>query len=389
MDRWARSDPFPAGGQRPIPAPSRNFVQRVSPGLVMARRLAVAASLACIGLWPAAAVGPEACAAPTLQGMGPQSGHPHNGSLPDGRALAKARPLTPGQADQAGADDPGGGGDAHPCQSRTAEADTGQADTTQEDRGQVETAVGETALAASPDAGPASSPANELTDTPDPFEPMNRRMFALHMQLDRALIAPAARGFRALPDPVRLSLNSAASNLKQPLTAINSLLQGDGPNAGRATGRFLVNSTFGLAGLFDVARRFDLESRDEDFGQTLAVWGAAAGPYLFVPGMGPSTLRDQTGRFVNAGLDPLNYAGVSGEAAAAIALTLRVLDVRADALEVAEELDATAPDLYLAVRRLYAAARDDAVRNGQVDIDNLPQFEDIPPELQAPPEPAP
>jgi phospholipid-binding lipoprotein MlaA len=365
----------------------------------MARLRALAATLAVIWLGPAIAC-PDASAAPKLQNAEHQNEKRHtekrlNGRLPDAGCLAQAKPLAPSEIDNAGAEKAGadtargGAGESKANKTRTAQTDSDQAELAQADSDQADTAQAVTAEAARQDAGPAPNPANELTDTPDPFEPLNRRMFALHLRLDRALIAPAARSFRELPDPVRLSLTRAANNIQQPLTVINSLLQGDGANAGRATGRFLVNSTFGVAGLFDIARRFDLNSRDEDFGQTLAVWGAGAGPYLFVPGMGPSTLRDQTGRVVNTGLDPLNYAGVSGEVAAAIALTLRVLDVRADALEAAEELDATAPDLYLAVRRLYAAARDDAVRNGQVDIDNLPQFEDIPPDLQAPPDLAP
>lgn len=232
--------------------------------------------------------------------------------------------------------------------------------------------------------GPATS---DLTDTPDPFEPFNRRMYALHTGIDRAVIIPAARGFRALPEPLRRSLKGAGDNSKEPLTAVNSLLQGDVTNAGKATGRFLVNSTIGIAGLFDVAGRFNLESRDEDFGQTLGVWGLPPGPYFFIPGMGPSTLRDQVGRVGSAGLDPLNYVSGAGAVTSGVGTALRILDFRAATLEASAELEANAPDPYLTIRRLYAAAREDAVRNGVVDIDNLPQFEDIPPDLVAPADP--
>ena len=133
----------------------------------------------------------------------------------------------------------------------------------------------------------------------DPWEDFNRAMFATHETVDRAVLEPVARGYRAVtPQPVRNSVRSFLRNLRSPVILANDLLQGEFGRAGRTVARFGLNSTVGFLGLFDPATGLGIERHEEDFGQTLAVWGVDSGPYLFIPLMGP-TMRDGGGRIVD------------------------------------------------------------------------------------------
>ncbi|MFT4861569.1 MAG: phospholipid-binding lipoprotein MlaA [Pseudohongiellaceae bacterium] len=133
----------------------------------------------------------------------------------------------------------------------------------------------------------------------DPYEGFNRKMAAFNGQVDRFVIKPAAQGYKAVvPEPVPTLVSNFFSNLADPWTAINQLMQGRAKLAGSDTGRFLVNSTLGVGGLFDVATVVGLPKHQEDFGQTLGVWGVPQGPYIVLPMLGPSSGRGLVSQYV-------------------------------------------------------------------------------------------
>src|SRR5262245_13984825 len=168
------------------------------------------------------------------------------------------------------------------------------------------------AQAAPPDAPPVidvpvEAPSPGPTDY-DPWEPMNRRLFATHEALDQRLLAPTARGYRRVtPSPVRTGVSNFLRNLRGPQIFANDVLQGEFRRAGVTAARFGVNTALGFFGLFDPATGMGLERHTEDFGQTLAVWGAPEGPYIFVPVFGPTNVRDGVGAVVNLAFDPFNW----------------------------------------------------------------------------------
>lgn len=137
----------------------------------------------------------------------------------------------------------------------------------------------------------------EQRDPQDPWEPYNRSMFAFNAAVDRAVIRPVARGYDAvIPSPVKRSIRNFFTNIRSPVVIVNLLLQGRGSEAGTEFTRFFVNTTYGIAGLFDPASANDIEKHDEDFGQTLATWGWEQSRFVILPFLGPSTVRDSIGR---------------------------------------------------------------------------------------------
>lgn len=143
----------------------------------------------------------------------------------------------------------------------------------------------------------------------DPYETRNRNVHNFNKSLDRAIIRPVARTYSAvLPDPVEDGISNVADNLGEPAVAVNSLLQGDLRGVGISTLRFALNTTIGLGGLFDAAGKLEVAEHDTDFGETLHVWGAPEGAYLERPVLGPSTVRDSVGSFVDLFTNPLDYA---------------------------------------------------------------------------------
>ncbi len=134
----------------------------------------------------------------------------------------------------------------------------------------------------------------------DPIEGLNRRVYRFNAQFDRYVYLPVVRTYVwATPSPVRTGVSNVFNNLRDIPNLGNSLLQGKFERSGQTTARLLFNSIFGLAGIFDVAKKMGLPQQDEDFGQTLGVWGVPPGPYLVIPFLGPSSLRDGTGRAVD------------------------------------------------------------------------------------------
>jgi len=147
----------------------------------------------------------------------------------------------------------------------------------------------------------------QLAETHDPFEPMNRYFFELDIFLQEIALKPAAAWYQAaLPQPAQNAVHKFLQNMRLPWTAVNDMLQWQPARAGSAVARFAINTTVGVAGLFDVATDWGFPQHDEDFGQTLAVWGVPEGFYLVLPILGPSNPRDAAGIFVDWKLDPVN-----------------------------------------------------------------------------------
>lgn len=211
----------------------------------------------------------------------------------------------------------------------------------------------------------------------DPLIKFNRKVLALNLKTDRYVLKPVAKQYAKLPRPVRRGVGNFFANLGQPTTVANDILQGKLAHAGRDTGRFLINTVFGWFGVFDVATAIGLPKREEDFGQTLAVWGVPAGPYLVLPLLGPSNLRDFTGSLAPAYMQTDLTAELEYPASL-IATGVEAVDARAGFIGADEALELQ-PDKYLFLRETYRQERaaliaDRAPGDGDVDdalIDEL------------------
>jgi phospholipid-binding lipoprotein MlaA len=210
----------------------------------------------------------------------------------------------------------------------------------------------------------------------DPFEPVNRVMFDTTLALDKGLLRPVAVAYRSVvPDPVRETVRNFLNNLDSPVVFANDVLQGDADRAGVTLLRAGVNTTIGLAGLIDVASRWGYMRHSEDFGQTLGVLGLGEGPYIFVPLLGPGNPRDILGWGVDWLFDPLTYARwrekllwQAGRAG------VDYTDVRARNIETLDDLERTSLDYYASVRSLYRQTRNNQIRNGTGEVEDLPDF---------------
>lgn len=231
----------------------------------------------------------------------------------------------------------------------------------------------------------ASTRAAEDADTVyDPFENLNRKVYGFNDSVDEAVLSPVVRGYnRRVPKPARDGLHNFLQNLNSPVVFINDVLQAKPQRAGETLSRFIINTTVGLGGLFDIADKSGLEGHTEDFGQTLGVWGMDMGPYFVAPFLGPTNLRDTTGRIVDMAFDPLTWIefGASDlDLYIAGGRTLATaLDQRA-ALEPAFANLRAQPEPYIALRRAYTANRRNAVRDGSAADDpfqDLPDFDDF------------
>lgn len=190
----------------------------------------------------------------------------------------------------------------------------------------------------------------------DPWLPFNERMFEFNRQFDRFLLKPVATVWdKLLPDPVKRSLKNALDNLGMPVRFLNSLFQGKFDGAGRELGRFVFNSTIGIAGLFDAAKEIGVEKSEEDTGQTLGFYGVGPGPYLVLPLLPPLTVRDGIGFAVDLVLDPLNY--VLPLAASTGRRSGEIVNERSFTLELYQNVEETVLDLYSAVRNAHLQRR--------------------------------
>lgn len=233
-------------------------------------------------------------------------------------------------------------------------------------------ALASLAACATPPADPAAR--TEFERTNDPIEPFNRRMFAFNLWVDDNIGKPVAVAYRDnVPKFVRDRFRDFYDNFQSPVTLINDILQGESGRAAETATRFWVNSVFGMAGFWDVAGQYGLKKHKEDFGQTLAVWGVKEGPYLVLPFMGPSNVRDTTGKVVDAFSNPISYflppVGAWLEIAGGI---IDRVDERAGLIEPVDELRRTSLDFYAAVRSLYRQNRESEISNGKVKKPPLP-----------------
>ncbi|HJS33543.1 MAG TPA: VacJ family lipoprotein [Alphaproteobacteria bacterium] len=217
----------------------------------------------------------------------------------------------------------------------------------------------------------------------DPIEPVNRYIFEVNYFLDEMFIKPSAYIYRAaLPDPAQRGVRNALSNLRMPWTAVNDLLQGEFDRAATAGGRFAINSTLGVLGLFDVADDFGLPNHEEDAGQTFAVWGLPEGPYIVLPIFGPSNVRDAVGLVGDYFGDPVNIVArqyPDGDLFLIGRGLLTGVSTREQVIEVLDELQRNSVDYYATLRSVYRQRRQNEIRNGAPE-DDRPRPSASPPE---------
>ena len=204
--------------------------------------------------------------------------------------------------------------------------------------------------------GCASMPERAEPEANDPFERVNRAIFTFNLKADRSVVRPVATGYRRItPDPVERRVGNFFANLSGPVVIASDLLQGKFKQAGADTGRFLINSTVGLLGMFDVANRMGLEPHEEDLGQAFGRWGIGRGPYIMLPVFGPFSLRDGVGRLLALPLEPIREYDNDNAARNSLAL-LYGIHGRAGLLAVDDELD-SAFDPYIFLRDAYYQRR--------------------------------
>lgn len=198
----------------------------------------------------------------------------------------------------------------------------------------------------------------------DPWQGYNRAMFTFNDTIDRWFLKPVAKGYRAVtPNFLERGISNVFSNVGEVPSTLNGVLQGNMKGAAHDTGRFLVNSTLGIAGLFDVAKHMKLPADDhEDFGQTLAVWGVGQGNYLVLPLLGPSTLRDGFATPIDWYTDPLTY--IEHDQTSLTVRAISLLDTRASLLPLEENITG---DKYTFIRDVYLDRRNYLIHNGEVE----------------------
>jgi len=212
----------------------------------------------------------------------------------------------------------------------------------------------------------------------DPLEKLNRSIYNVNVAFDKHLFKPVAKAYKKItPEPIDTSITNFFGNLEDISNATNNLLQFKVGDALKDTERFIFNSTFGLAGLFDIATEMGLKKHREDFGQTLAKWGVGSGPYVMLPFFGPSTLRDASAKFsVDFILDPTIYPDEKYAL-----FTLKNLDKRADLLSEEEALKDLSDDQYIALRDAWLQRREYLINDGKVDekeqSDLIDELEDL------------
>jgi len=226
-------------------------------------------------------------------------------------------------------------------------------------------------IAASDGEVEISSKENNNQAVKDCFESVNRGIFAFNQGLDKVIFKPLAKGYRKLPQPVRSGTSNALNNLESLITIPNNILQGQIKDASINSLRLIINSTLGIAGIFDVASYYGLEKRDkEDYGQTLGALGVGAGCYFVLPVLGPTTVRDSIGSLANVvggdawyNVTVANDTQYFNEADYYFSRVLSGVDFRAKNLESFDSLENTSIDLYASIRSLYLQDRQRKIKN--------------------------
>lgn len=212
----------------------------------------------------------------------------------------------------------------------------------------------------------SSAQANQDYEELDPIEGFNRVMFSFNEQADKYLLKPVAQAYKFItPDIVNRGITNFFNNLDEVETFVNSLLQGKFHNATVTLNRLIYNTTFGLGGFFDVATGFGLQNDEEDFGQTLAVWGYENSSYLVLPFLGPTTVRDGAARFVDSYFEPLRYVDHMHRDELLLAQGVKIVDKRADLLGGENLFVGT--DSYRFVRSAYYQNREFVINDGEVN----------------------
>lgn len=218
---------------------------------------------------------------------------------------------------------------------------------------------------------------NGYQDPADPFEGFNRVVYRFNDGLDKAIVKPLAQGYNAvMPAPLNRGVTNFFSNLDDIGSAVNNLLQLKLGRAASDVGRVAVNTTIGVLGFFDVASNMDLPKYGEDFGQTLGTWGFGPGPYIVLPLLGPSSVRDGVGLVADWYLDPVNY--IDDSTVRWSVKGLRLVDRRAGLLGASRVLEQAALDPYAFVRDAYLQQRRSKVYDGNPPPEPLPEFEPLP-----------
>jgi phospholipid-binding lipoprotein MlaA len=207
-------------------------------------------------------------------------------------------------------------------------------------------------------------PATAEDDSLDPFEGFNRAVFAFNEGLDKAIVRPVAVGYEVvIPGPVRTGVSNFYGNIADLMISVNSLLQGKPTDAVGDAARFIFNSTFGMAGIFDVATEMGIEKHEEDFGQTLGRWGAGTGPYLVLPIFGPRDVRDAAGLAVEMVADPVG--NVDHVPTRNTLSGIRLINDRAALLSADKIIEEAALDKYAYLRDAYLQRRRSLVFDGR------------------------
>ena len=221
--------------------------------------------------------------------------------------------------------------------------------------------------------------ANEKYTANECFEKFSRGTLKFNQGLDKAVFKPIAKGYRALPVPIRVGTSNFVGNLRSLLTFTNNLLQGDFRGAGNTAGRFTINTTVGILGIFDPASKMGFEKRSrEDFGQTLGVWGSGTGCYFVLPVLGPTTTRDTIGLVGNVFIDPIYHLTHNSETDIVVGNEnlsehnyyyykgTDAVDFRSKNIESIESLEKNSIDFYASVKSLYLQNRIQKIANEEI-----------------------
>jgi phospholipid-binding lipoprotein MlaA len=224
---------------------------------------------------------------------------------------------------------------------------------------------------------PASADSGFAQNADDPWEPMNRKLYAVHKGLDKVVMRPLAKGYEAITNPpARRTVRRFIDNLGEPVTFINDVLQLKPTRAGKTFVRFTVNSTFGIVGLIDVAGKSGIPIHYEDFGQTLGRWGVGPGPYLFIPVVGPADLRDGVGRVVDLTTSAELFRAADVQGGWPIALTAAdAIDLRLAIDPELVTMEQTATDEYATLRSAFQQSRQADIDDGKTTVQDLPDFD--------------
>jgi len=227
-------------------------------------------------------------------------------------------------------------------------------------------------LAACATPPPASDPdaVADFRETNDPIEPTNRVFYAVNNGIDTVLLRPVATAYRdVVPEAVRSHVHSFLVNLGNPVQLINDVLEAKPRRAGDTLMRLVVNTTFGIGGIFDVATDWGWPDHENDGGMTFAVWGLGDGPYLFLPILGPSSPRDAAGFASDFAVSPFSWIGV-GTVAQALSYTktaASAVDARANVIDALDKITSQALDPYATIRSLYRQHRDSQIEDLRAD----------------------